>query len=48
MVRTSLGTEDTAQSIDAGAYDCVMMCCPLGELKGGRKKQQHKSDLMAG
>jgi two-component system KDP operon response regulator KdpE len=48
MVRTSLGREDSAQFLDAGADDCVMMCCSLGELKARiRRKLQRKSDLMA-
>ena len=48
MVRTSLSREDTAQFLDAGADDCVMMCCPLGELKARvRRKLQRKSGLMA-
>lgn len=48
MVRTSLSKEDRAQLLDAGADDCVMMCCPLGELRARiRRKLQRKSGLMA-
>lgn len=47
MVRASLSRVDTTQFLDAGADDCVMMSCPLGELKARvRRKLRRKSDLM--